>query len=127
MSDLGRRFFYCSNSATEQLSYYSDCKNVCVTWKDTKIVKQEYFNVTFNVCSDCSCTFKIKLISFVLDDLGSEVTLADHKILLLDHGKKPTKLTPESLGSEYSNRVCALNPQSKKLLTGMKIIICMGA
>lgn len=51
--------------------------------------------------------------------LGSEVTLADHKILLLDHGKKPPKLTPESLGSEYSNRVCALNPQSKKLLSGI--------
>lgn len=49
--------------------------------------------------------------------LGNEAVLADQKILLLDQAQKPTLLTAENLSSQYSNRVCALNPQSKSLLS----------
>nr|XP_054758264.1 ubiquinone biosynthesis monooxygenase COQ6, mitochondrial-like [Lytechinus pictus] len=47
--------------------------------------------------------------------LGFESSLGDHRILLLEQGKKPLQLN--ELPSKYSNRVCALNHNSVKLLS----------
>ncbi|XP_030854980.1 ubiquinone biosynthesis monooxygenase COQ6, mitochondrial [Strongylocentrotus purpuratus] len=47
--------------------------------------------------------------------LGFEPSLGDHRILLLEQGKRPMQLN--ELPSKYSNRVCSLNHNSVKLLT----------
>ncbi|XP_071491225.1 ubiquinone biosynthesis monooxygenase COQ6, mitochondrial-like [Diadema antillarum] len=47
--------------------------------------------------------------------LGQDPRLADHRILLLEQGKPPKMLS--ELPEKYSNRVCALNHNSVKLLT----------
>lgn len=47
--------------------------------------------------------------------LGSEASLADHRILLLEQGKPPKAMN--ELPAKYSNRVCSLNHSSIKLLS----------